>query len=114
MFYHSNKLNVHYLHDIGSPSLQITPQEEGEKRKVIITWIISKLHFVGSITQRDCFTLKRQHSPGWSVEEHQDRGDLAHMLRSGRGADPSKRKCHKTKDDGTEIPVFRPNSLSQG
>lgn len=32
MCYHSNKLNVHYLHDIGSPSLQITLQEEGKKK----------------------------------------------------------------------------------
>lgn len=51
MCYHSNKLNVHYLHYIGSQGLRITSSRGGKKEKSIIIWIIiSELYFLGSIT----------------------------------------------------------------
>lgn len=72
-------------------------------RKVIITRIIiSKLHFAGSSTQRNLFTLKQQHDPGWSVERQcPGQGGAGTHAKEREGAiDTSKQKCHKSRNDG--------------
>lgn len=72
-------------------------------RKVITTRvIISKLHFAGSSTQRNLFTLKQQHYPGWSVERQRPgQGGAGTHAKEREGAiDTSKQKCHKSRNDG--------------
>lgn len=103
MCYHSNKLNVHYLHYIRSRGVYESPPLEEERQKSHHhTVIISKLHFAGSSTQRNLFTLKQQHYPGWSVERQcPGQGGAGTHAKEREGViDTSKQKCHKSRNDG--------------
>lgn len=112
MCYHSNKLNVHYLHYIGSQGLQITSgRGKKETHHHMDHFQTTLLRFYHTEASPHTSTSAL---PGRSVEDRQDRGSWHTCEGAGRGVDPSKRKCHNIKDDGISIPVFRPNSLSPG
>lgn len=65
MCYHSNKLNVHYLHYIGSQESTNHPLTERKQRKVIVTGVIFRLHLLGSTTQG---SLHVETSAPWELE----------------------------------------------
>lgn len=86
MCYHSNKLNVHYLHYIGSQGLQITSgRGKKETHHHVDHFQATLLRFYHTEESPHTYTSAL---PGWSVEERQDRGELAHMRRSGKGGGP--------------------------
>lgn len=80
MCYHSNKLDVHYLHHIGSQDLQITPLTERKQRKVIVTGV--QLHLLGSTTW---VSLHMATPAPWELEIGRGHHKLVHTLRSGKG-----------------------------
>lgn len=81
--YHSNKLNVHYLHYIGSQDLQITSSLRGRKRKIIVTGshFQTTLYHTGISSHGDISTPQA----GVQRVTSQGRVGTHHTLRSGKG-----------------------------
>lgn len=98
MCYHSNKLDVHYLHHIGSQDLQINPLTERKQRKVIVTGVTSKLHLLGSTTWA---SLHMATPAPWELEIRWGHHKLASRLRSGkRNFTPSRGNVTEPKGKG--------------
>lgn len=116
MCYHSNKLNVHYLHDIGSQGPQVTPSQRGKEGKSPPRGASGPSCTPRALRlPRGSAHTERHPSPGRGVEgEHMTGSTGAHAKEQRGGTDPSKRKCHKIKDNSVEVPAFPPNTLSPG
>lgn len=107
MCYHSNKLNVHYLHDIGSQGPQVTPSRRGKEGK-------SPPRGGGASGPSCTPRAKRSHGTAASPGRVWKGSVGAHAKERQGGTDPAQRKCHRIKDNSVEVPAFPPNTLSPG
>lgn len=96
MCYHSNKLNVQYLHYLGSRGSTNHLLKKRKKRKVTTRITISKLHSQ-VLSHRGTSSHWSVRPQGvWKGEAH-DREELAHMLRSEEELTVPSRNSTKSK-----------------